>query len=223
MSARWTTLCIGFAASLALLGSAAAQTRLALTSPAVTPDPLDSPVTSTPAPPAAKTTQPGAGPALDPGFGDARTRPSAATEPRGNPLWAIPLKSLTFTRDRPLFTPSRRPPTPPVAYVEPPRPVVVSKPAEPERPRLALIGVVLGEKDGIAIFVDETTREVVRLRRNEGYSGWILRSLQGREATLEKEAFTAVLVIPPPGGEQNPAAPFPVQQRIVPPGQQPEL
>jgi general secretion pathway protein N len=223
MSARWNTLYIGLAVSLALLGSAAAQTRLALTSPTVDPEPLESPVTPTPAPPAAQTTQPGAGPVLDPGFGDTRTRPSATPEPRGNPLWAIPLKSLSSTRDRPLFTPSRRPPAPPVAYVEPSRPVVVPKPAEPERPRLTLIGVVLGEKDGIAIFVDETTREVVRLRKNESHSGWILRSLQGREAMLEKEAFTAVLVIPPPGGEPNPAAPFAVQQRIIPAGQGPEL
>jgi general secretion pathway protein N len=223
MSARWNTLYIGLAVSLALLGGAAAQTRLALTSPAVTPDPLDSPVTSSPAPPAANSTRPAPGPALDPGFGDVRTRPSAAAEPRGNPLWAVPLKSLSFTRDRPLFTPSRRPPTPPVAYVEPPRPVVVSKPAEPESPRLTLIGVVLGEKDAIAILVDETTREVIRLRRNEGYRGWILRSVQGREAMLEKETLTAILAIPLPGGEKNAATPIPVQQRIIPAGQEPEL
>jgi len=35
----------------------------------------------------------------------------------GNPLWAIPLDSLTITRDRPLFTPSRRAPVPAVAAV----------------------------------------------------------------------------------------------------------
>jgi general secretion pathway protein N len=217
MTARWSTLYIGLAVSLALLGGAGAQTRLALTSPTVDPDPLDSPVTSIPALPAATNTQPGAGPVLD------RTRPSAPTEPRGNPLWAIPLKSLSSTRDRPLFTPSRRPPAAPVAYVEPPKPVVTPKPAEPERPRLTLIGVILGEKDGIAIFVDDATKEVIRLRKNEGHSGWILRSLQGREATLAKEAFTAVLVIPPPGGDQNPGVILSGQQPPLPPGQEPQL
>ena len=31
-------------------------------------------------------------------------------QPSGNPLWAIPLRALTVTRDRPIFSPSRRPP-----------------------------------------------------------------------------------------------------------------
>jgi general secretion pathway protein N len=222
MSARQISY-IGFAVSFALLGSAAAQTRLALTSPTVNPDPLESPLTSTPTPPAANPTPPGFSVGPDPAAGETRTRPPAANEPRGNPLWAIPLKLLTFTRDRPLFTPSRRPPAPPVAYVEPPRPVVPAKPAEPERPRLTLIGVVLGEKDGIAIFVDSATREVVRLRKNEGHSGWILRSLQGREATLEKEAFTAILVIPPPAAAPNPGPVFTGQQTPILPGLGPQL
>jgi general secretion pathway protein N len=107
-----------------------------------------------------------------------------ANEPRGNPLWGIPLKSLSVTRERPLFTPSRRPPAPSVALAEPARPVLAPPPAVAETPRLALIGLIVSGRDGIAIFVDQTTREVVRLRTNEGHSGWILRSIQGREATL---------------------------------------
>src|SRR6201995_4331257 len=35
-----------------------------------------------------------------------------------NPLWAIPLTKLSGTRDRPIFSPSRRPP-PPVVAAEP--------------------------------------------------------------------------------------------------------
>jgi general secretion pathway protein N len=206
-----------------LLGSAAAQTRLALTSSAVAPDALESPLTSTPTPPAASPAAPGFIVGPEPAASETRMRPPVANAPRGNPLWAIPLKSLSFTRDRPLFTPSRRPPTPPVAYVAPPRPVVPAKPKEPERPRLTLIGVVLAERDGIAIFIDQTTREVVRLRRNEGHSGWILRSLQGREATLEKEAFTTILAIPPPAGAQGPGAIFTGQWAPIPPGLEPQL
>src|SRR5215471_2746579 len=58
----------------------------------------------------------------------------------GNPLWAIPLSSLTVTRERPLFSSSRRPPAPPVVAA----PVVQTRPPppppaprEPERPRLS--------------------------------------------------------------------------------------
>ena len=223
MSARRNILAIGVAASLALSGVAVAQTRLALTSPNVGPDPLDSPSFSRPPP--ADITQPrGADPRVSPGFG-VQPRPAAAAppEPRGNPLWAIPLKDFVFTRDRPLFSPSRRPATAPVAYVAPSKPVVVMKPAEPELPKLTLIGVILSEKDGIGIFVDGATREVVRLRKNEGHGGWILRTLEGRQATLEKAASTAVLVIPPPGGEPVPAVLLSGSDQPPPNGREPQL
>ena len=117
----------------------------------------------------------------------------------GNPLWAIPLSSLTATRERPIFLPSRRPPAPavagpPPAPVRPPPP----PPAEPDRPRLALVGAVAGDSEGIAIFLDQTTRGIVRLRTGENHSGWILRSVKGREATLQKDRETVLLALPAP-------------------------
>jgi general secretion pathway protein N len=203
---RWNILGVGLSVSLAISCIAAAQTRLAATSSNVVPDPLDSPPPSFSRPPPAEITQPGGpGRGANPGFGVPPRPTVAAPEPRGNPLWAIPLKALTFTRERPLFTPSRRPPTAPVTYVAPAKPVAASTTAEPELPKLTLIGVILGEKDGIGIFVDGATHEVIRLRKNEGHGGWVLRTLEGRQATLQKATSTAVLVIPPPGGEPVPA------------------
>ena len=78
----------------------------------------------------------------------------------GNPLWAIPLSSLSATRERPLFTPSRRPPA--AAIAGPPRvdPVAATPPTEPERPRLMLVGAIVGDQGGIAIFVDQTTNDI---------------------------------------------------------------
>ena len=69
--------------------------------------------------------------------------------PSGNPLWAVPLSALTATQERPIFSASRRPPqravvAPPVDQVSAPAP---QKVAEPERPPLALIGAVVGERD----------------------------------------------------------------------------
>ena len=223
MSARSLTLSLSLVAGFALSGFAAAQTRLALTSPNVGPDPLDSPLPSFSRGPTDDAPRPGAVPRFDGGVRAAPARAAAAPEPRGNPLWAIPLKDLHFTLERPLFTPSRRPPNPPVAYVEPPKPIVMPKPAEPELPQLALIGMVVGDKDSIGIFVDSATHEVVRLRKNEGHGGWILRSLQGREARLEKAATTALLVIPPPGGEPVPATLLSGQGLPHPAGPQPQL
>ena len=146
----------------------------------------------------------------------ARAEPAAA-EPAGrelpaNPLWAIPLKQLTNTRERPIFSPSRRPPAP--AVVGPPpttAPVrVPPKPAGPQNPELSLIGTVIGEKESIAVFVDDTSKNPVRLRIGEAHKGWTLRSVQGRAATLEKDRESVSLSLPQPGVEQTasiPAAP----------------
>jgi general secretion pathway protein N len=50
------------------------------------------------------------------------------------------------------------------------------------------------------VFLETSTRNVVRLRVGEDHQGWVLRSVKSREATLEKDTDTAVLELPPPGG-----------------------
>lgn len=113
-----------------------------------------------------------------------------------NPLWAIPLGSLTATRERPIFLPSRRVPAPAVAAapVEPVKQVYV--PIEPEKPQLSLVGVVIGISDGFAVFLNVTTHDIVRLKLGEGNDGWVLRSVKGREAVLEKNHQTVVIGLP---------------------------
>jgi general secretion pathway protein N len=133
--------------------------------------------------------------------GTIRTQGAVARdrEPRGNPLWAIPLRSLTATRERPLFTPSRRPPAPAVAGPPPVEAPPPSPPTGPDRPLLTLVGAISGDTEGIAIFLDETTRDIVRLRTGESHpSGWTLRSVKGREAALVKDEETVILALPSP-------------------------
>jgi general secretion pathway protein N len=119
--------------------------------------------------------------------------------PSANPLWAIPLLQLSATRERPLFAPSRRPPPPVVAYqlasAPPPPP---PKPAEPEKPRMSLVGTIAGGAEGIGVFLDTTTRGVLRLKLGEAHEGWVLRAVRRREATLQKGSQVAVLTLPPP-------------------------
>jgi hypothetical protein len=126
-----------------------------------------------------------------------------------NPLWAIPLKQLSNTRERPIFSPSRRPSTP--AVIGPPPPAapvrVPPKSAGPQSPELSLIGTVVGEKESIAVFVDDTTKNPVRLRTGEVHKGWTLRSVHGREATLEKDRESILLTLPQPGIEQTASIP----------------
>ena len=131
--------------------------------------------------------------------GTIRTQGPGAREPRGNPLWAIPLRSLTATRERPLFTPSRRPPAPAVAGPPPVEASPPPPPTGPDRPQLTLVGAISGDTEGIAIFLDETTRDIVRLRTGESHpSGWTLRSVKGREAALVKDEETVILALPAP-------------------------
>jgi hypothetical protein len=125
--------------------------------------------------------------------------------PRGNPLWAVPLSTLSATREHPLFSPSRRPP-PPAVVAAPRAPIVVRpppKPEEPDHPLLTVVGTVVSESDGIGIFLDQATNGVVRLKIGENHAGWILRSVQGREASFEKDHRTATLALPPPGAQQS--------------------
>jgi general secretion pathway protein N len=132
----------------------------------------------------------------------ASDRSAAGSVPTGNPLWAIPLKQLSETRDRPIFTPSRRPPPPTVIapYIAPVPPPVITR-SEPERPNLALVGMVVSEHEGIGVFVEQNTNNIIRLRMGEAHTGWILRHLEGREATLEKGRQTATLAMPSSGSD----------------------
>ena len=126
--------------------------------------------------------------------------PAKVLPPTGNPLWAIPLKSLSVTRERPIFSPSRRPPAPPVLAAAISRPAPAPpKPVEPAHPLLSLVGAVAGGHEGIGIFIDQTTKAVVRLKTGQDHGGWILRSVHGREVTFEKGEQTATLALPAPG------------------------
>jgi general secretion pathway protein N len=128
------------------------------------------------------------------------TQPATRQPPTGNPLWAVPLSTLSATRERPIFSPSRRPPppvvvgTPYVAPAAPPPP----KASGPVHPQLALVGTVASETEGIGVFIDQATNGVVRLRMGEGYSGWILREVRPREVVLENDQQTEVLRLPAP-------------------------
>jgi len=134
-------------------------------------------------------------------LGPARPRERVLT---GNPLWAVPLESLSATRGRPLLPPSPHPPAPPVFAQFVPPVLLLPHPAEPEQPQLTLMGTIVGESGGVAFFLDETDKRIVRLRTGEDHKGWVLRSVQGREVELEKGGQGATLALPPPGGPPGP-------------------
>jgi len=137
--------------------------------------------------------------------------PAAAAEPASppasaNPLWGKPLNRLTATRERPLFAPTRRPP----AVAAAPQPVVAPppppKPVEPEKPQLSLLGTVAGHEK-LGLFLDSTTKSVVRLKAGENHKGWVLRAVTPREVELARGLDTAVLSMPSPDMKAGGATP----------------
>jgi general secretion pathway protein N len=130
--------------------------------------------------------------------------PKQAAPPRplgANPLWAIPLATLSNTRERPIFSPSRRPPPvqTPVAIAVPPAPP--PPPPRVERPPLTLVGTVAGDSEGFGIFLDAANSTALRLKVGEDYQGWRLRLVRGRDVSLERDQQTVVLSLPEPGAE----------------------
>jgi hypothetical protein len=126
-------------------------------------------------------------------------RRSEVRVPSGNPLWAVPLSLLSVTRDRPIFSPSRRPPPAAVANVPNVEPTPAPPPNAPIHPQLSLVGTVANDKEGIGVFLDRATNNIVRLRMGEGHDGWILRAVRVREVILQNGGLTETLTLPPPG------------------------
>jgi hypothetical protein len=145
--------------------------------------------------------------------GVAQPRP-AADEPKakfenpatlpadGNPLSKISLSALSATRDRPLFSLSRRPPPklsallpPPAPHPPPPPP---PPPPRPLAPPLTLLGTVVSQDKRVAIFFDQSARRNTRLQEGSEEEGWHLKSILPRSAVVEKDGSTVTIELPKP-------------------------
>ena len=142
-----------------------------------------------------------AGGALD-AAGPPRATPSSnrneATQ-AGNPLSKIPLSALTVTRERPLFSVSRRPPALAIQTIaQPVQDPAPAPPAPPERPALKLIGTILSPATSVALLRDPATQAVTRLRVGEATSGWRVKTVSLRSVVVEKGEQSAILGLPEP-------------------------
>lgn len=123
-------------------------------------------------------------------------RPAADGKMRGNPLWAIPLRQLNATRERPLFVPSRRAPPPVIANAPRPPPAPpTEKSPEAEPLQLSLIGTVASEKGALGVFLDKAGGAPLRLKVGQVHKGWTLRSVGRRDVVLAKGTATTKLAM----------------------------
>lgn len=118
-------------------------------------------------------------------------QPNAHVEPNGNPLSQMTLSSLSVTRERPIFSPSRRPPA-----SSKPLPLAQNQFNGTSRPPLTLLGVIAGGEPGIAVFLDGNSQAVIRMKIGERRSGWTLHSVKWRQAILVRDQHQVVLAIP---------------------------
>jgi len=109
-----------------------------------------------------------------------------------NPLWSTPLESIATTRDRPIFTRSRRPP--PLTDAQP----TESVPDAAGGPPFSLVGTVVGDGEKIAVVLESGSHKVFRLPVGASSSGWSVADVASRSVTLKRGPQSVTLELPKP-------------------------
>jgi hypothetical protein len=102
------------------------------------------------------------------------------TQAATTPLASQPLESLSATRERPLFSPTRRPPPPPPVIVTGPPP----PPPPPPPPDVALFGIVMDGDNARAIIRATPGGKVTRVGIGDDVGGWKVAQIDGRKLVL---------------------------------------
>lgn len=131
------------------------------------------------------------------------------------PLWRLPLESLSETRERPLFSRTRRPPPPPASVA----PVVMAPTPQPEPLRVSLLGVVSGPSEqAVAVLREDESQTVKRLQVGDILNRWTLIEVRRREVLFKRDQEIVTLEMPKPGAQRSdapvtgfpPPGPFPM-------------
>ena len=109
------------------------------------------------------------------------------------------LEAMTAMRERPLFTPSRRPPAPPPPAIV--QPVAIAEPMAPPpapplpEPAVRLVGVTIGNDAGFAIIEHQPTGEVLRMKHGALLDSWVLSVVDARTIAFEHDGRRAVYAL----------------------------
>jgi hypothetical protein len=116
----------------------------------------------------------------------AQAHPST-TRP-ASPLAAYPLDRLSATRERPLFSPSRRPPA------RPPSPIIATAPP-PQPPKLILFGIVMDSDEARAVVGVGTADKTRRVRIGDDIGGWKVTQIEERQLVLSLDDRSATFTL----------------------------
>jgi len=140
-----------------------------------------------------------------------------------SPLAAQPLDRLSATRERPLFSPTRRPPPPPPPDVAAPAP----PPPPPPPPDVALFGIVMDGDEAHAVVRASPADKIMRVRVGDDIGGWKVTEISGRRLVLSLDDRIATFMMfagnsangPPRTGPEAPAANAQSQSQTQPQNQ----
>jgi hypothetical protein len=82
---------------------------------------------------------------------------------------------------------------------------VAAQPPAPAPPAFTLVGTIIGENIRIAIFFDEALKTATGIKEGESASGWTLRSVDPRSATVEGSGRAVTLDLPEPAARESSA------------------
>ena len=108
--------------------------------------------------------------------------------PPVSPLAAQPLDRVSNTRDRPLFSPTRRPPAPPPV-------VAAAPPPPPPPPDVALLGVVMAGEEARAVVRTGPAAKILRVGIGDDIGGWKVGQIEGRQLVLLLDGRTATFTM----------------------------
>jgi len=114
---------------------------------------------------------------------------------RDNPAVPAPLDRLSATRERPLFSPTRRPPAAPA----PPSVIGAERVPLAPPPTVALIGIVLNAEGAQALVRAGPADRPVRLRRGDEIGGWKVTEIDRRQLVLSLDGRSVTVTLFTPG------------------------
>jgi hypothetical protein len=130
----------------------------------------------------------------------------------GNPLWAVTLDRLPATRDRPLFSPSRRPPAPPESHQVK---VVAAVPTPRGPPSIVLLGVVTDISGAWALVRAGGSDKTMHARIGDEIAGWKVSEIASRGMVLSSEDRSVSFSLFAHAGAKNSAGSAPVAEASV--------
>jgi hypothetical protein len=139
--------------------------------------------------------------------------PQAATAGAGTtlpstevPLWAPSADVLPAIAERPLFSPTRRPPV--AAAAPAPQEEILAPAAPPPAVDFTLVGIVTAGENRFALVERRIDSRVIEVRQGGEISGWFAVVIYPERAVFRQDAFEEELVLKyetPVPPERNPA------------------